>query len=109
MSAKLIRDRLPDLPGFELCNTGRLRHVVNEREHLALLKKKILEELSELMEAESYRYSNDTNEEGCDAIQAILDFLTVKTGITQEQVMGRVAQKEQERGGFLNGVVWEHS
>lgn len=86
MATKLVRDRIREA-GFQECGLGTWRQVHSHAEHLALILKKIHEELGELIEAIG------TN---------------LRTGVTSEELIRRISVKHDWRGGFADGLVWEH-
>ena len=84
------------------------RPVKDRKEHEALLLKKILEELGELLEAHEIGLNVDVIAEGCDVAEAVITFLMVRTGITWPQMESQILAKQALKGGFTGGLVWEH-
>jgi predicted house-cleaning noncanonical NTP pyrophosphatase (MazG superfamily) len=108
MATKLVRDRIRLVEGFISCSSDSFRPVRDRREHEALLIKKILEELSELVEAHECGVNRDVIEEGGDLVDAVISFVMIRTGITWPQMESQIVAKQALKGGFTGGLVWEH-
>ncbi len=91
---KLIRDYMPEVmhsQGVEV--TAR---IMEQDEYMQRLKDKLLEEASEVVEAQT---SAEYIEEIADLIE-VIQALVNATGLSNEQIELRRLSKQQERGGF---------
>ncbi|MEK7503685.1 MAG: nucleoside triphosphate pyrophosphohydrolase [Patescibacteria group bacterium] len=91
---KLIRDRIPEI----VKKSGWIPkvRVLKKSEFLAAVKKKVLEEAEELMQAKD---SEELIGEIVD-IQELLDVLSAEVGLTRLAVGGLQLAKRKKRGGF---------
>ena len=93
---KLVRDNIPEIIEGDgkwcLC-----RRVNGADEHMVWLKEKIVEEAQEFIENPSY-------EEAADMIEVIKAFCHLNK-LEWEAALGAAERKEEERGGFYNGIV----
>lgn len=93
--SKLVRDTIPAI--IRDAQKEPVFHLADEKEYVALLREKLLEEVHEFLE-------DDTVDELAD-IQEVLLALYVVKGITKEDVeLARLAKKEK-RGGFEKRIV----
>jgi phosphoribosyl-ATP pyrophosphohydrolase len=108
MATKIVRDRIREAEGFVPCSSDSFRPVRDRTEHETLLLKKILEELSELVEAHELGLNTDIIAEGCDVVEVAVTFLMVRTGIQWPQIESYISAKVAAKGDFTGGLVWEH-
>lgn len=108
MSVKLVRDRIREAPGFIACPSDTWRPVLNEREHAALLLRKAHEELGELVEACIIGSPSLILGEAADLIEVVTVLAMIAGSATPEQLVARIEGKRAERGGFAEGLVWDH-
>ena|SRR6056297_3588702 len=98
---KLVRDRIPDI----IMKEGR-RPVVRTLEgeaFLSALYDKLAEEHRELLAAKS---EDERLEELADIVEVVLS-LAARLGVSESDLMGLVARKRAERGGFSEGFFYE--
>ena len=95
---KLVRDKIPEIIEKDgkwcLC-----RSVHDRKEHLALLKEKIIEESTEFLENPCY-------EEAADMLEVVHAFCHL-SGLSFEFVEITMRNKREANGGFFNGIVLE--
>lgn len=103
MGARLVRDRIGDLPWRYGDAKAALRPVRDMDEHIDLLHRKLLEEAGELMYATS---REEMAGEAADLIEAITALCTLR-GVDIEQVERVRLAKYSQRGGFDRGTVWD--
>ncbi|WP_286884010.1 nucleoside triphosphate pyrophosphohydrolase [Aneurinibacillus sp. UBA3580] len=86
---KLVRDLIPDI----ITRTGKtcITHKVEGRAYETALRKKLLEEIKEYIQAQ-------TNEQAKEELAAVHDSST-------EEIEAIRAQKAEERGRFTRGIV----
>lgn len=108
MAVKIVRDRIRSVDGYISCDAEGFRYVNDAKEHEALLYKKILEELGELMEAYLTNDPAAINAEAADVREALEAFVGLRTGISPAAIGRLIERKQMERGGFKTGLVWEH-
>ncbi|MBA1392566.1 phosphoribosyl-ATP pyrophosphohydrolase [Lactobacillus sp. XV13L] len=87
---KLVRDRIPELA------TGAAFRKLTPVEIEPALKKKLLEETNEVLDAET---EDNLIEELGDVYEVLRTYLDFK-GVSQESFMNRGEQKRASRGGF---------
>lgn len=109
MSARLVRDRIGEVPWkFHEAKQG-LRPVTGHREHLKLIRQKLLEEVSEFLAAVG---EHELLEEAADILQVITDMVRLDMpGWNEYKLLAVIndirLKKLDERGGFSQGTVWE--
>lgn len=103
MGARLVRDYIGQIPWDREDLKQHLRPVRDDREHEALLRLKLEEEVAELLAA---RNKTEMAEEIVD-IYEVLDAFIDRHHITRDELDIRQQDKYQERGGFLTGLVLE--
>lgn len=108
MTTKLVRDRIREAPGFVACDSDSWRQVYDEREHVALLLRKAHEELGELVEAVILGAPILILGEACDLLETVTTLAAIAGNATPEQIAETIAAKQNARGGFLGGLVWDH-
>ena len=93
---KLVRDYIPEIieEDGKWCLTRRV-HGVDE--HMVMLKEKISEEAQEFIENPCY-------EEAADMLEVVKAFCHL-AGLEFECVAGIAQKKQEERGGFYNGII----
>jgi len=91
---KLIRDRILEI----IKAAGEKPHwrVLNKKEYLREIKKKILEEAKELTKAKNKK--GNINE--IVDIQELIDVLILELGLTKIQIQKQQKIKNKKRGGF---------
>lgn len=115
MGARLVRDRIGDVPWkVEEAKVG-LRRVTSQKEHFALLRSKLLEEIGEFLIADN---EDDTITEAADVLQVMIDMIRLR-GFSGDDEAGvakinldavitvRRLAKAKALGGFEYGTVWE--
>lgn len=97
---KLVRDRIPEIISAE-GRTARIR-VLDDRAYEAALLDKLVEEATELREAEpSQRLS-----EAADVYEVLLAILA-RHGLDAADLEARATEKREARGGFTKRWWWE--
>lgn len=93
---KLVRDHIPEIieEDGKWCLT-RTVHGVDE--HMVLLKEKIVEEAEEFIANPSY-------EEAADMLEVIKTFCYLNN-LEFDAVISVAQNKQEERGGFYNGII----
>ncbi len=91
---KLIRDRILEI--IKEAGEKPYWRVLNKREYLKEIKKKILEEAEELIGAKNKK---EVINEIVD-IQELIDVLVSKIGLTKSQIQKQQKIKNKKRGGF---------
>jgi len=104
VGAKLVRDRIEELPWRAEQEKKYLRPVRGVAEHVRLLRRKILEEVGELISAST---PDEAVEEAADVMEAMAAYLSL-TGVVDTDVVNLIRDKKyNERGGFEQGIVYE--
>lgn len=103
MGAQLVRDYIAKIPWDREELKQHLRPVRDDQEHEALLRLKLEEEVAEFLAARS---REEMIEEMADIFE-VLDTFMNRHQIYGSEVDARQAEKYQERGGFLTGMVLE--
>jgi len=93
---KLIRDRILEI--IESDGWKPYSRVLNKKEYLKELKKKVLEEAKELIEA---RGKKEIINEIVD-IQELIDVLMLELSLNKTQIKKQQKIKNKKRGGFKN-------
>lgn len=113
MGIKLVRDRLRDIPWDDEDAKKHLREVAGPDEHLRLLRAKLLEEIGELFVAIDERNRDDIGEEIGDVMSVVASLGSLLENnfslIDLDTIMERAEQKDEERGSFFEGLVWDRS
>ena len=93
---KRVRDHIPEIieADGKWCLT---RRVHGPDEHMVMLKEKIVEEAQEFIEDPSY-------EEAADMVEVIKAFCHLNN-LEWEAVLGAAERKQEERGGFYQGII----
>ena len=110
MGAKLVRDRMGDIPWQDEEAKKYLRPVRNSSEHFNLLHLKLMEEVGELMIADSpHAMAEELGDiyEVLDAMVAFINELLDEDLAESNRVREIVRRKHQERGGFTEGLVFD--
>ncbi len=94
---KLVRDKIPDI----ILKEGSLptTHILDDKEYIKELNKKLMEEVNEYLEAENIEEMVDILE----VIRAILDYREV----TYEEIEEKRIKKAKKRGAFKDKVFLE--
>lgn len=92
--SKLIRDKIPEI----IRKDGWIpkMRILNKKEYLKELKKKILEEARELVKAKNKK---EIINEIVD-IQELIDIIISELGLTKSQIKKQQKIKNKKRGGF---------
>jgi len=91
---KLIRDRILEI--IEANKEKSSFRILNRKEYIKEIKKKILEEAKELIEAKGRK---DIINEIVD-VQELVDVLILESGLTKLQIQKQQKVKRKKRGGF---------
>ena len=91
---KLIRDRILEI--IEANKEKSYFRILNRKEYIKEIKKKILEEAKELIEAKGKK---EIINEIVD-VQELIDVLISESGLTKLQVQKQQKVKNKKRGGF---------
>lgn len=107
MGKKLARDRIFDVPWRdEETKEGIRRYtrpVADAEEHGKLLRQKLLEEVGELVVADS---PDEFLDEAADVFE-VLRALVMLAGFDMNHFYEVADDKRDARGGFSQGLVWE--
>jgi predicted house-cleaning noncanonical NTP pyrophosphatase (MazG superfamily) len=101
VSARLVRDNMPRRHP----RPGEFRTVRNSEEHRRHLRRKLLEEVGELIDAVT---EQEIAEEVADIFEVLQAYAGV-TGVTETQIAGIARLKRDTQGTFNGGVIWEAS
>ncbi|MBC6972780.1 nucleoside triphosphate pyrophosphohydrolase [Bacillus sp. Xin] len=95
---KLVRDRIPEI----IKHNGKAptTRILNEKEYIEEIGKKIGEELTEYLEAETQEHKI---EELADLLE-LINALAQHEGVTLEDVEKVRKQKAEQRGGFQERI-----
>ncbi|HEK9099875.1 nucleoside triphosphate pyrophosphohydrolase [Bacillus pfraonensis] len=95
---KLVRDRIPEI----IKHNGKtpITRILNDKEYIEEVGKKIGEELTEYLEAES---KDHKVEELADLLE-LINTLAQHEGVTLEDVEKIREQKAEQRGGFQERI-----
>lgn len=96
---KLVRDRIPEM--IQAQDKIAITHVADKREYIDSLLSKLVEEATELKEAEG---SEHQKEEMAD-VREVLGALQIALGFSEEDVHAVQASKAKERGGFAGRII----
>lgn len=91
---KLIRDRILEI--IEANKEKSSFRILNRKEYIKEIKKKILEEAKELIEAKGKK---EIINEIVD-VQELVDVLILESGLTKLQIQKQQKIKRKKRGGF---------
>ena len=91
---KLIRDRIPEI--IKRAGERPYLRVLNKKEYLKEIKKKVLEEAKELIETKNKK---EVLDEIVD-IQELIDVLSLEIGFRKPQIKKQQRIKNRKRGGF---------
>jgi predicted house-cleaning noncanonical NTP pyrophosphatase (MazG superfamily) len=94
---KLVRDKIPQI--IEASGSKCEIRVADKDEHYELLEEKLKEEVGEFLE--------DKNIEELADVMEVLFGLAESLGYSQEDLVGKMEEKREERGGFKDGIVLE--
>lgn len=100
---KLVRDRIP-----EIISANGQQHetrIMENDEHLGLLKKKLLEESQEVIEATD---RNEIIKELADLSEVVRSIAEAE-GITMEEVITTMEERAEKRGRFKKGIFLERT
>jgi predicted house-cleaning noncanonical NTP pyrophosphatase (MazG superfamily) len=107
MGAKLVRDRMGDIPWGDEDAKKYLRPVRDAEEHMALLIAKLLEEVGELQACDSAAEAVEEIADLCEVIDGIVHLFVREMEHTEGQVRQVRTSKFAQRGGFLEGLVFD--
>jgi len=91
---KLIRDKIPEI--IKAAGEKPYLRRLEKKEYIKEIKKKVLEEAKELIEAKNKKGILDEIVD----IQELIDVLVSKVGLTKLQVKKQQREKNKKRGGF---------
>lgn len=94
---KIVRDRIPEI--IEASGQHAEIEVIEQREVDTLLRKKLLEEATEVQEADE----NHLKDELADILEVVYA-LADTNNLTLEEIEKHRQQKREERGGFTKGI-----
>lgn len=94
---KLVRDRIPEI--IEADGKKFDIHYAKEEELMALLQKKLQEEMKE--------FNEDKNLEELSDILEVVFGLATALGCSEEELLAKREEKRAKRGGFKEGIVLE--
>jgi predicted house-cleaning noncanonical NTP pyrophosphatase (MazG superfamily) len=106
VGAKLVRDRMGDIPWQDEGAKKYLRPVKDAIEHFNLLHLKLMEEVGELMIAESPSAMAEELGDIYEVLDAMVAFVNEDLG-QPGSVREIVRRKHAERGGFTEGLVFD--
>lgn len=95
---KLVRDRIPEI----IENKGKTftTRILDEKEYIEEVSKKIQEELLEYLEAESKEHKVEELADLLELVNALAQY----EGVTLESVENKRKQKAEKRGGFRERI-----
>lgn len=96
--SKLVRDKVPSL----IEEDGRIAHynILNGEEYKIALKRKMVEEVGELIEAES----EEEMKEGLVDIAEVVDAIIKAYDFNPKELIDRQFEKLDKKGGFERGL-----
>ena len=96
---KLIRDRIPEI--IERAGKWCLcRRVCGRDEHIVMLKRKMVEEVDELIREPSY-------EEAADVFEVLREFANIYD-LEMDEIRRVADDKREKRGGFSKGIILQN-
>ena len=101
---KLVRDRIPEI----IEKDGKIahRHIAGDEEYVSLLLSKLIEEASELKDAQGLEHQK---EEIAD-VREVLKSIQLALGFSDDDVAAAVqASKAEARGGFEGRIILDLS
>ena len=98
---KLVRDKIPDR--IEQDSKIATIHIADREEYIRFLLSKLIEEATELSNAESPTYQK---EEIAD-VREVLGAIQVALGFSENELKEIQANKLADRGGFENRIILE--
>lgn len=98
---KLVRDKIPEL--IERDGKKAIIRVANKKEYILFLLEKLIEESSELKEAEDLEHQKEEIADVREVLASLLNALD----ISEKEIIGVQSSKAQERGGFNGRIVLE--
>jgi len=106
MGAKLVRDRIGDIPWRDEASKAALRPVTDTEEYQRLLLMKLLEEAGELVAAQTFPERLDETADILEVLCSMLYVFDARQDSLNE-IIEKMRQKHAERGGFEHGTAWE--
>lgn len=91
---KLVRDRIPEI--IEKSGKGYLTALLTDDEFVQVLKEKLKEETTELIEAQS---NQEVTEEAADVLE-LLHAIAKVNGVSMEEIEKIRQEKKKQSGGF---------
>lgn len=98
--SKLVRDRIPEIMRIQNKNPD-VRILYDDAEYLAALKQKLLEEVSEFLDAKNDEEAMNEVADILEVLDAISEFKTYN----YKEIQDRKRDKKRERGGFKKRVL----
>lgn len=95
---KLVRDKIPDI--MRKKNVNIFDYIMDQEEYMSELKRKLLEEVEEVMDANS---KVDLTEELADVLE-VVHSLASAMDITLDQIEEARILKKEKNGGFANKI-----
>lgn len=96
---KLVRDKIPEI--IEKNGQGCKYRILDDKEYIEMLEKKLFEELSEYLEDKS-------KGELADLMEVILSVMAAR-GYSYSEIEDIRLQKREERGGFDKKIMLEET
>ncbi len=96
---KLVRDRIPEL--IQRDGKKAITHIAETNEYISFLLAKLIEESTELQEAEDFDHQKEEIADVREVLAALLNALE----ISEEDIAGVQASKADERGGFTGRII----
>lgn len=96
---KLVRDKIPSM--IERDGKAATMHIAEQEEYVRYLLSKLIEEATELKNADG---SSHQKEEIADA-REVLDAIQAALGFPDDELIEVQANKAEERGGFADRII----
>jgi len=96
---KLVHDRIPAM--IERDGKAATTHIATEKEHVSYLLSKLIEEATELKEAEGI----DRQKEEIADVREVLGSLQRALGFSEDEIREVQTRKSEERGGFEGRII----
>lgn len=98
---KLVRDKTPE----RHTENKKLHFVeVNDIEYLSFLKRKLVEEVNEVIDALENSDGEHQKEEICDVLE-VLDAMMSFKKFDKKEVLKKKEEKKEEKGGFYKKII----
>jgi predicted house-cleaning noncanonical NTP pyrophosphatase (MazG superfamily) len=101
--AKLVRDKIPEI--MKAKNQDPVTKIAdNDEEYLCLLKEKLIEEVSEFIEACTSTATTDPEEELADIFE-VVDAICKFKNYNLDSIQNKKAEKFLKKGGFNDRII----